>query len=88
MFRKTVYAANFSTSEIHSRVEAYFSKEEDAIALAELPNGWYGARGYVTKSEISIYDSLAEYRDSQLSDKKKAALAKLTDEEQELLGLK
>ena len=48
-----LYAVNFATNEIHTENRGYFSSEEEAKKIADLPEGWYGTKGSVHRVEFS-----------------------------------
>lgn len=87
-FEKECYEAVVDRDERSSCHFGYFTSETDALRASK-GKGWWGGDGHVSRTTVRvvIYENLNEY-DAQLLDNiKKAALAKLTKDEKELLGL-
>lgn len=70
----------------YSSVIGCFSSKEAAEEYAKGRNNW-GRDGYVSEKALTICDTVAEQETADLVEKKKEALAKLTEEERDILGL-
>jgi hypothetical protein len=69
------------------RMVARFTSFEDAIRLKQ-KSAYYGLNPKPKKTSVSVFESYEEYEKSTSEEAlRKAALAKLTDQEKKLLGL-
>lgn len=69
------------------RLVGYFNNWEDATACEKLDNRHRCSKKVRVVETYDVYESITEFLDAKNGDKRKAALAKLTNEEKELLGL-
>ena len=71
-----LFAANFATGERNSENRGYFSSESEAKKIADLPEGWYGSKGSVYKSEFDAnklpkyYNTAMEWANDNLTPNK------------------
>ncbi len=68
--------------------KATFTNEQDAIAVEKTMHPYRVDDGLVDVIVFPLYTSIDDYRDNNEKSVKEKALAKLTDYEKKLLGLK
>lgn len=88
-FKLKCFEATVSVDEKSSRHFGYFTDENVAIQAVK-GKGWYGSDGSVKPAEIDIkvFETREEFDGVTLEDEKAAALAKLSDHDKKVLGLK
>lgn len=89
-WKRKCFQATVSTDDrAGSEFVGYFTNEDVAKAAVK-GKGWWGSDGSVHPIEIDIkiFETREEFDGVTLEDEKAAALAKLSDHDKKLLGLK
>lgn len=89
-WKKKCFQASVSTDDRSgSQFVGYFTNEDVAKSVVK-GKGWWGSDGSVRAIDIDIkiFETREEFDGVSMEDEKAAALAKLSDHEKKLLGLK
>lgn len=88
-FKLKCFQATVSVDERSSQHFGYFT-DKDVATQAVKGKGWWGSDGHVSPTEIDIkvFETREEFDGVTLEDEKAAALAKLSDHDKKVLGIK